>query len=507
VTETKRRDARSLAVVVLAAGRGKRLRSELPKVLHPVCGRAALWHVLTAARAVRPERIVVVVHHGADLVRDAVRSWAISPEPVFVEQGEPLGTGHAVLRARRALGGVHDVLALAGDDPLIEGRHLRELMKVHRRTKAAASLLTSVIDDAAGYGRVLRDGDRLVEIVEESDATGEQREIREIATLFYAFRRDELFRTLPKVGRENRQREHYLPDVLGMLVDAGERVSVVEDPTYVHVGLNSRGSLAEVARRMRARINAAHMQGGVSISDPDQTFIDVGVRIGADSIIRPLTFLEGETRIAEECEVGPSTRLSDTRLARGASVTFSVVEGARIGPRASVGPFARVHPGTVLGEGARVGSFVEVKGSAIGRGSKVPHLSYVGDATIGEGVNVGAGTVTVNFDGYDKHRTVVGDHARVGSDTMLVAPVRVGKGAATGAGSVITKDVPAGALAVERSEQRNVPGYRKKKDAQAKAKRKAPAGRATTAKDSTPRASKAAAKGKKKGTASGRSSL
>jgi bifunctional UDP-N-acetylglucosamine pyrophosphorylase / glucosamine-1-phosphate N-acetyltransferase len=458
--------ARPLAVVILAAGKGKRLRSKLPKVLHPVCGRPALWHVLRAATASRPDRVVIVVHHGRERVEEAVRSWAPKPEPIFVDQGEPLGTGHAVKVAKKAIGGVTDVLVLAGDDPLIEGTHLRRLMSAHRRTTAAATILTSEVDDPSGYGRVIREGAELVEIVEESEASPSIRRLREISTLFYAFRREHLFRVLPKVGRENRLREYYLPDVLPILMDTGERVRVVRDDTYMHVGLNSRNSLAQVNALMRRRINRAHMDRGVSLVDPSQTYIDVDVRIGADSTIYPMTFLRGSTRIGSECEIGPSVQVRDTKVGDGSVVLFAVVEDSALGARVTVGPFARLRPGTVIEDGAYVGSYVEIKGSRIGPGSKVPHLSYVGDAQVGKDVNIGAATVTVNWDGYDKFPTVVEDGARIGSDTMLVAPVRVGKGAATGAGSVITKDVPAGALAVERSEQRTVKGYRKRKDAE-----------------------------------------
>jgi bifunctional UDP-N-acetylglucosamine pyrophosphorylase/glucosamine-1-phosphate N-acetyltransferase len=470
VAQTKRTRP-SLAVVVLAAGKGKRLKSKTPKVLHPVCGRPGLWHVLRAARALKPDRVVIVVHHGADRVEEAVRSWDLVSDPIFVEQGEPLGTGHAVVQARRAIGETSDVLVLAGDDPLVEGLHLRRLMSKHRRAKAAATIMVTEVDDPRGYGRVVRRGSRLLGIVEEAEASVEVRAVREISTLFYAFQREHLFRALPKVGRENRQREYYLPDVLGVLLDTGENVAVVREDTYTHVGLNSRNGLARVNALMRERINAAHMENGVTIVDPDQTYVDVDVRIGADTAVLPHTFLEGGTRIGKACTIGPSTQIADSKVADGAEVRFAVVREARIGRGATVGPFAVLRPGTILADGAKAGTFVEIKGSTIGRGSKVPHLSYVGDARIGAGVNIGAATVTVNWDGYDKHATIVEDDVRIGSDTMLVAPVRVGKGAVTGAGSVITKDIPAGALGIERSEQRNVSGYRRKKDARAGRKR------------------------------------
>ena len=456
--------SRSLAAVVLAAGKGKRLRSATPKVLHPICGRPALWWVLRNVRAARPDRIVVVVHQGADQVREAVASWKLRPEPVFVDQGRPLGTGHAVLAAERAVGAVDDVLVIGGDYDPATPAHVRRLLSVHRRTRSAAALLTTEIADPGGYARVVRDGTRLVRIVEGSDAPPELRAVREVSLLLFAFRRADLFGVLPLVGRDNRQREHYLNEVFPILLDKGERVSAVPVDVGGTLGINSRRELAAVARVVRERINEEHMASGVTILDPETTYVDVDVRIGPDTVIHPMAFLEGSTRIGQGCELGPSVRIVDSRVADGASVQFAVVRGSRIGARATVGPYVSIRPGTVLAEDAHVGTFVEIKASRVGRGSKVPHLSYVGDATIGEGTNIGAATVTVNYDGYEKHRTVIGNDVRIGSDTMLVAPIEVGDGAVTGAGSVITRDVPPGALAVERSEQRIVEGYRKRKD-------------------------------------------
>jgi bifunctional UDP-N-acetylglucosamine pyrophosphorylase/glucosamine-1-phosphate N-acetyltransferase len=457
----------SLAAVVLAAGKGKRLKSDIQKVLHPICGRPALWWVLQNARAARPSRIVIVVHHGADEVREAVRSWGVDPAPVFVEQGKPLGTGHAVLAARTAVGRVRDVLVLGGDFDPLEPAHVRELLRVHRRTKGVAAILTADVDEPGGYARIVRDGTRLLRIVEGSDAPPELRKLHEVSLLAFAFRRADLFRTLPLVGRDNSQGEYYLNEVFTIMMDEGERVSAVKVDTGGAMGINSRGGLAQTARVLRERINARHMANGVTIVDPDTTYIDADVRIGRDSVIHPMTFLSGVSRIGPGSEIGPSTRLVDTSVGAGGVVQFSVVRGARIGAGAQVGPYAHIRPGTTLGPGAKAGAFVEIKSSEVAEGGKVPHLSYVGDAKIGRRANIGAGTVTVNYDGYRKHRTVVGDDARVGSDTMLVAPVRIGRGAVTGAGSVITKDVPAGALAVERSEQRLVKGYRGRRDAKA----------------------------------------
>ena len=460
-----------LAAVVLAAGKGKRLKSAAPKVLHPICGRPALWWVLQDIRAVRPEKIVIVVHHGADEVREAVRSWGIVPEPAFVEQGEALGTGHAVLAAERAVGRAREILIANGDFDPVTPEDLRALIRLHRRRKAAATMITTEVDRPGTYSRIVRDGDRLVSIVEGTDASSSERAIREVGTNWIAFRRDDLFRALPLVSRENAQGEYYLNDVFPILIEKGELVSVLTVDTGSAMGINSRADLARTTQVIRGRINERHLSNGVTLVDPDTTFIDVDVRIGRDTVIHPMTFLSGSTSVGAGSEIGPDTRIVDSTVGKEATISFSVISGSRIGPRAQVGPFAHVRPGTTLRADAKVGAYVEVKASEIGRGAKVPHLSYVGDARIGTRANIGAGTVTVNYDGYTKHRTQIGDDARVGSDTMLVAPVKVGKGAVTGAGSVITSDVPAGALALERSEQRTVKGYRKRRDAEAKARR------------------------------------
>ena len=465
-TPTRRSTRRSLAVVVMAAGKGKRLKSNTPKVLHPICGEPVLWHVLAAVGRVRPEKTIVVVGHGAEDVIEAVRSWGFNPEPVFVDQGEPLGTGHAVMVAETAVGRASEVLVLPGDNPLIEGEMLAGTMRTHRKLQAAATMLTTELPDAKGYGRIVRDRSRFVRIAEDRDATPEERRIREIATSVYAFDRAALFGALPLVGTDNSQHEYYLPDVLGILRDKGGSVAVESAEFGGALDVNSRATLARATAAMRDRINAAHMANGVSITDPGQTYIDIGVKVGADTVILPQTLLEGATKVGSGCTIGPSTRVLDSTIGDGAEVTFSVVKSSKIGPDVTVGPFTHLRQGTELAQGSKAGSFVEIKGSKVGRGSKVPHLSYVGDATVGKNANLGAGTVTVNYDGYAKHRTEIADEVRIGSDTMLVAPVKIGKGAVTGAGSVVTKDVPPGALAVERSEQKTVKGYRKRKDAE-----------------------------------------
>ncbi|MGH2680591.1 MAG: bifunctional UDP-N-acetylglucosamine diphosphorylase/glucosamine-1-phosphate N-acetyltransferase GlmU [Actinomycetota bacterium] len=467
---TPKRTPRSLAAVVLAAGRGKRLRSGIPKVLHPVCGRPLLWHTLQLVAAAKPARIVIVVGHGADDVRDAVRSWNIGPAPVFVEQSEQLGTGHAVRLAEDAVGKVADVLVANGDFDPIGLVDLRKLLSSHRRTGAAVTLGSTTLDEPGGYGRVVRGDRRVVDVIEGREASPAVRKIHEVATNWIVFRRDLLFATLPLLDRDNRQREYYLNRAISILLEKGERVDAVVCDTGGILGANTRSDLARLEALIRYRTNEGHLAAGVRLIDPAATYIDVDVRIGKDTVVSPNTFLETGVRIGAGCSIGPSTSISRSRIGDRSVVWFSVLEDASVGKDCEVGPFARLRPGAILQDGSLVGNFVEVKGARIGKGSKAKHLAYLGDAELGPGVNIGAGTVVVNYDGYEKHRTVIGAGARIGSDTMLVAPLKLGKGAVTGAGSVITKDVPAGALAVERSDQKNVKGYRKRSDARHRSK-------------------------------------
>jgi bifunctional UDP-N-acetylglucosamine pyrophosphorylase/glucosamine-1-phosphate N-acetyltransferase len=426
--------------------------------------------VLKAIKAARAETVFVVIRERGNEVEEAVASWDLKLPIEFVVQAEPAGTGHAVMAAEHRLLDSDEVLVANGDEPLVTGAQLRELISLRRKRKAAVAVQTTVPSDARGFARVIREGDELIRLAEGSDATSQELEVSEVATGVYAFAREDLFRALPLVTRDNRQREYYLPDVLGILREKGERLVVQVVDIGGAVGVNSRAELARAGAVMRRRINGELMETGVAILDPEQTYVDVGVRVGRDTTLLPQTILEGEVRIGQGCTIGPGTRISDSTVADGATIEESVVKGSAVGRGATVGPFSHVRPDTVVGKDAKVGSFVEVKASRIGDGSKVPHLSYIGDATIGKNVNVGAGTVTVNYDGYDKHRTVIGDDARIGSDTMLIAPVRIGRGAVTGAGSVISKDVPAGALAVERAEQRHVSGYRERKDSERRPK-------------------------------------
>jgi bifunctional UDP-N-acetylglucosamine pyrophosphorylase/glucosamine-1-phosphate N-acetyltransferase len=441
------------AAIVLAAGQGTRMRSSLPKAAHEILGVPLVRWVVDAAREAGVGRVVTVIGHGAETVGELVRDTEAAV------QERQLGTGHAVRCAEAALSDFDGpVLVLAGDVPLLRGKTLSGLLETFDASGAACVLLTARVGDPTGYGRVVRDqAGRVTAIVEQKDLDPEDLVTDECNVGVYCFDAKRLFAALGRVEPHNSQHEYYLTDVVGLMRRDGLEVEAVtlEDSDESH-GINTRVQLAQAARVMQHRINEAHMLAGVTMTDPVLVWIGPGVTIGRDVVIEPMTELAGDTRVEDGATVGPSTRISDSTVGAGATVEQSVVRGSRIGERAKVGPNAFVRPGTVLAPGSKVGSFVEVKNSTIGEGSKVPHLSYVGDATVGAGVNIGAGSITCNFDGRTKHPTVIGDGAFIGSATMLVAPVEVGEGAMTAAGSAIAKDVPAGALAIERAPQRNI---------------------------------------------------
>lgn len=447
-------------VVVLAAGEGKRMKSSLPKVLHPLLGRTLLGHVLAAAGPLRADRTVVVVGHGADQVRAHLTDVAPAATPVLQER--QLGTGHAV---RIALDAVPDatgtVVVINGDVPLLRPETVRALVEAHEDAAAAATVLAAEVPDPTGLGRIVRDVQgRLEQIVEERDASPQQRALREINAGIYAFDAARLREALGKLSTDNDQGEEYLTDVFALLRDAGEPVAVHCAADHVEtLGCNDRVELSALRRLLRDRVNEGWMRTGVSILDPHTTWIDVTVTVERDAVIDQNTQLQGATVVGAGALVGPDTTLVDTVVGAGASVVRSHALGAEVGPEASVGPYAYLRPESRLGRKAKVGTFVETKKTSIGEGSKVPHLSYVGDATIGDHSNIGAATVFVNYDGVRKHHTTIGSHARTGADNMFVAPVRVGDGAYTAAGSVITGDVPPGAMAVARGQQRNVEGW------------------------------------------------
>ena len=450
----------SRTVVVLAAGEGKRMKSALPKVLHPLLGRTLLGHVLAAAAPLNADRTIVVVGHGADQVREHLAQ--IAPAAIPVLQAEQHGTGHAVRVALAAAPELHgDILVLNGDLPLVTTQTLLRLADLRARSGAAATLLTADAQDASGLGRIVRndDGD-FTGIVEERDATPDQRLLTEINAGAYAFQATALRDSLGKLSSNNDQGEEYLTDVLGLLLDAGHAVAtVLAQDGREALGANDRAQLAVLRKELRDRVNDGWMRSGVTLLDPATTWIDVSVTLEPDATVEPNTQLRGATTVAAGATVGPDSTLTDVQVGAGASVVRTHGSAAVIAARASVGPYAYLRPGTVLGEAGKIGTFVETKNAQIGAGSKVPHLSYVGDATIGEHTNVGAATVFVNYDGVAKHRTVIGSHARTGSDNMFVAPVEVGDGAYTGAGTIVRRDVPPGALSYSHAPQRIVEGW------------------------------------------------
>jgi len=445
-------------VVILAAGRGTRMRSALPKVLHPVCGRPMLLWVIAAAQAAGAGRVVVV---------DAPERALEAALPAGVElaiQAEPKGTGDAVRAAEGHFSPGAPVLVLSGDVPLLTAAAIGDLAAAHAAGDAGATLVTARLADPTGYGRVVRAADGTVERIVETkvagDATAAELAIDEVNAGIYAFDPEPLRDALGRLEADNAQGELYLPDVLPLMRPAGSTVAALElaDPRLT-LGVNDRVDLAEVSALAQRRIHAAHQRAGVTILDPGSTLIDAGVEIAADAVIAPFTCLHGATHVGARCRIGPASTLIDAALAEDVSVPHSYLTGCEVGAGATVGPFAYLRPGTVLHERAKAGTFVEIKSSEIGAGAKVPHLSYIGDADVGEGSNLGAATVTANYDGRAKHRTRIGAGVRTGVDTTLLAPVTLADGAYTGAGSVIGEDVPPGALGIARARQRNVEGY------------------------------------------------
>jgi bifunctional UDP-N-acetylglucosamine pyrophosphorylase/glucosamine-1-phosphate N-acetyltransferase len=485
---------RPAAVVVLAAGQGTRMKSATPKVLHAVGGRTMLGHAIVAGRELEPEHFAVVVRHERDRV--AAAALELEPTAIIADQDEVPGTGRAVqcaldaldarAHAERAAGFAHTddlhhahtddatddhplgdgiegaVVVLASDVPLLDGATLGELVAAHHADGNAVTILTTEVADATGYGRVVREpgtGD-VLEIVEHKDATPAQLELREINGGVYVFDAAVLRRGLASLGSDNAQGELYLTDVVAIARAEGGAVrALVSDDPMIVEGVNDRVALATLGAELNRRVLADWMRAGVTVVDPGTTWVDVDVKLARDVTLLPGTQLHGRTTVAEGATVGPDTTLTDVEVGARASVVRTHGSGARIGEGATVGPFSYLRPGTVLGADGKIGTFVETKNAEIGVGSKVPHLSYVGDATIGEHSNVGAASVTLNYDGVKKHRTVIGSHVKVGGDNVLVAPVTIGDGAYTAAGSVITRDVPPGALGVARAQQKNVDGW------------------------------------------------
>ena len=446
----------SVRAIILAAGKGTRMRSDIPKVLHPVAGRPMISWVVDAVLSAGVDDITVIVGHGADAVT------AVLPDGVrSIIQEQQSGTGHAARVATAAMGDLSGatVLIVPGDSPLMTADTLRSLLAAHASGDAGCTVLTTRMPDPTGYGRVVRDGDAVDGIVEERDADEATRAIQEVAVSTYVFDGEALTAALGGLKDDNEQGEYYLTDAVGLLAGLG-RVGALSTPDHTEtLGVNSHEQLSAVDAVMRARINRAWMAAGVRMLDPSRVYVEAGVTLEPGATIYPGVHLAGTSRVGADAIVGPDCFVVDSTIGRGARVWYSVVRGTEVGEDADVGPFASLRPGTVLGASAKAGTFVEVKASTIGRGSKVPHLSYIGDATIGQDSNIGAGTITCNYDGFRKHRTTIGSRVFIGSDTMLVAPVEIGDDAYTGAGSVITDDVSPGALAIERSQQQEVPGY------------------------------------------------
>jgi bifunctional UDP-N-acetylglucosamine pyrophosphorylase/glucosamine-1-phosphate N-acetyltransferase len=460
-------------VLVMAAGQGTRMRSGLPKVLHPVCGRAMVAWPIAAAREAGAGKVAAIVSPGQEIASGL-------PDGVeTVTQPEPDGTGGAVRAALSLIEEAETVLVLSGDVPLISAEVIAGLLEAHASSGAAATMLTIELDDPGSYGRVVRDAEggveRVVEAKAAGDATEEQLAIREINAGTYVFQAPPLAEALGRLSNDNAQGEYYLPDVLPTLRDAGHSVGAhLADDIAVTMGVNNRADLAAVEAEARRRILEAHMLSGVTVVDPGSTWVDAGVEIEPDARIEPGTSLRGATRVGAGTTIGPLTTLIDSELGANVSVPHSYLVECRVADNANVGPFAYLRPGAELEAGAKAGTFVEVKNSRIGKGAKVPHLAYVGDAEVGAGSNLGAGTITANYDGFRKHRTVIGENARLGVDTMLIAPVEVGDGAYTGAGAVIKGDVPEGALAVSENEQRNIEGYAARKAAKMQEEQQTP---------------------------------
>lgn len=446
--------------IVLAAGQGKRMKSKLYKVLHPVCGKPMVGHVLDVLDAIQADRKVVIVGHGAEAVKAYVGDRA-----EFALQAEQLGTGHAVLMAKPMLEDEDGItVVICGDTPLIRPSSLEAMIRLHREQGAAATLMSATLSDPRGYGRVIRDAqDEVVAIVEQKDCTPEQDAVKEINAGTYVFDNRKLFAALAQVNNNNAQGEYYFTDVIGILRAQQEKVlAYCTDDESEWLGVNDRIALSEAEAFMRRRINYEHMANGVTLIDPSAVYIEKDVRIGADTVIYPGTILRGRTVIGEQCEIGPGSDITDSIVGDRVTVKHSVLSEAEVGDDSTVGPFAYLRPGTKLAAHVKIGDFVEIKNAKLAEGVKVSHLSYVGDAEIGKNVNVGCGAITVNYDGYNKHKTIVGDDAFIGSNVNLIAPVTVGPGAYVVAGSTITHDVPEGDMAIARERQVNKPGYAEK---------------------------------------------
>lgn len=443
--------------VILAAGQGTRMKSKLYKVLHPILGRPMLEYVLDALSSISIDQTVTVVGHGAEKVKETVGS-----KSEFVLQEEQLGTGHAVMQAEDLLKGKEGTtLVVCGDTPLITEETYEKLFAYHEETNAKATILTTKIDNPAGYGRIIRNEAGHVErIVEEKDANNVEKQVNEINTGTYCFDNELLFEVLKQVNNDNAQGEYYLPDVIEILQKQGEKVSAyVTNDNEETIGINDRVALAEAEQIMKGRINNRHLLNGVTITDPNNTYIGPNVTIEQDAIIYPGSVIKGKTHIGTGSIIGPHSEINESTVGNDTSVRQSTINSSKIGDNVTVGPYAQIRPESDIGNHVRIGNFVEIKKSKIADEAKIPHLSYIGDSTIGKRVNIGSGTITVNYDGKNKHETIIGDDSFIGCNANLVAPITIEPGAYVAAGSTITEDVPNDALAIGRAKQENKEGY------------------------------------------------
>lgn len=450
----------NLVAIILAAGKGTRMHSKYPKVLHKVGGKPMLQHVIDAADICGADKKVIIVGHEAEMVETMVGS-----QGTIALQAEQLGTGHAVMQTADALNNFNGTaLILCGDTPLLDGEELKKFCEAHKKSGAAATVLTAIMDEPFGYGRIIRDINGNVEgIVEQKDATEAQKSIKEINTGIYCIECPQLFEALSTLTNNNAQGEYYLTDVLQKLRAAGQKIGGISttDSDMV-MGINSRRQLAVAESVMRQRILDKLMDAGVTIMDPASTFIEADVKVGRDTIIYPYTWLEGNTEIGEDCEIGPNARFTNVKIGNDNHLQFIYGHDCEIKNHVTAGPYVHLRPNTVISNSVKIGNYVEVKNSNIGIGTKLPHLTYIGDSDIGSGVNMGCGCITVNYDGKKKYRTVIGDNAFVGCNTNLVAPVSVESNSYIGAGSTITKTVPENALAIARAHQKNIEGWAEK---------------------------------------------